>query len=269
MPYLEVRGHQLHYTDQQPKNPPKKGPLTFIFIPGLGASENFFLPVLPHISDNHRCITFDTYGTSRSLFTGDVTSIESIAIDVLGILDTLHVEKAVVVGHSMGGIVANYLGAKHKNRVRGIVGIGPTHPTEAFGVNMKKRIDVVSKSGMEPIADTVPNQATGPNTTPLQKAFLREMFISQNPRGYAALCQAIVAAPFIDYKAITAPYLLIVGDQDKSATQENCDMIFDNIASSSKKMEILPGIGHWYCVEDDYAVGRMLWAFAGLLEAGD
>lgn len=122
---------------------------------------------------------------------------------------------------------------------------------------------------MEPIADTIPTQATGPDTSALKKSFLREMFISQNPKGYAALCRAIADADLIDYSAITAPYLLIAGDQDKSATLDSCNHIFDNIGSSRKKMEILPGIGHWYCVEDDDGVGRLLWGFAECLRPSE
>lgn len=145
MPYLEVNGRRLHYTDLHPKNPPSQGPLTFIFIHGLGASENYFFPILPHIADHHRCITFDMYGSARSLFTGEVTSIDSIAADVRGILDSLHVPQAIIVGHSMGGIVANLLGARFKDRVQGIVGIGPTHPTETARTTMRKRGDTVSE----------------------------------------------------------------------------------------------------------------------------
>ena len=120
---------------------------------------------------------------------------------------------------------------------------------------------------MEPIADSVPNGATGSLATPLQKAFLREMFISQNPQGYAALCNVVANAPSIEYRAITAPYLLISGDEDKSATPESCNTIFDGLGSSFKNKETLPGIGHWYCVENDAAVGKLLFAFAQQLEA--
>lgn len=124
----------------------------------------------------------------------------------------------------------------------------------------------MQKAGMEPIADSVPYQATGSKVTPLKTAFLRELFISQNPQGYAACCQAIGNAKVPDYAAITAPYLLITGSEDKSATPESCNLIFDNINSSSRKMEILPGIGHWYCVEDPDGVGKLLWGFANLLQ---
>lgn len=119
---------------------------------------------------------------------------------------------------------------------------------------------------MEPIADSVPYQATGSGVTSLQTAFLRELFISQNPQGYAALCQAIATAKAPDYAAITAPYLIVSGSQDKSATPESCDFIFDRVNSSLKRLEVIPDIGHWYCVEEPDGVGRLLWGFANLLQ---
>ena len=166
MPYVKVNGHRIHYTDLQP-NPDKSSKnvetLTFIFIHGLGASENFFFPVLSLITGQHRCITFDIYGSSRSLFTGDVISIDTIAADVLGILDALKVDKAVVVGHSMGGIVANQLAANFLDRVRGVVGLGPSHPTPAFGVNMNKRIATVNECEFGPSSKQPCTRLTKPN----------------------------------------------------------------------------------------------------------
>ena len=121
-------------------------------------------------------------------------------------------------------------------------------------------------AGMEPIADSVPYQATGSNVTPLQTAFLRELFISQNAQGYAALCQAIANAKAPDYEAITAPMLVVVGSEDKSATPESCNLIFDQVKSSPKRLEVLPGIGHWYCVEEPDGVAKLVWGFANLLQ---
>lgn len=118
---------------------------------------------------------------------------------------------------------------------------------------------------MEPIASSVPENATGHKATSLQKAFLRELFISQNPQGYAAICHAVATAQAPDYRQITVPYLLIVGDDDKSATLDSCNKIFDNISSSYRKMEVLPGIGHWYCIEDPNGVGSLLSGFASEL----
>ena len=50
-----------------------------------------------------RCIAFDNTGAGRSPYTGIEQSVEALGGDVIGVMDALGVQKAVFVGHSMGG----------------------------------------------------------------------------------------------------------------------------------------------------------------------
>jgi hypothetical protein len=50
---------------------------------------------------------------------------------------------------------------------------------------------VCDKGGMEAMANTIPNVATGSKATPLHRAFIREMLMAQDVEGYVANCQAI------------------------------------------------------------------------------
>lgn len=151
MPYLTVNNHKLHYSDTHPSGtlPAADGKSqTVIFIHGLGSSQNYYFPIVPYLEDNYRCITMDTYGSGRSTYTGDPVSIDSIAADVLGVLDALGLKEAVVVGHSMGGVVATQLGSRHQDRIRGVVAIGPTHPTDALVGVMTKRAETVLEGNL-------------------------------------------------------------------------------------------------------------------------
>ncbi|PWY91083.1 alpha/beta-hydrolase [Aspergillus heteromorphus CBS 117.55] len=267
MPTVTVNNHQIHYADSHPDGAPADSDShahTFIFIHGLGSSQNYYFPILPYLtSQSHRCITLDTYGAARSTYTGDPISIGSIAADVVGVLDALHIANAVVVGHSMGGLVVTLLGAEYPDRVKAVVAIGPTHPSEQLATVMTQRSDIVSTAGMEPMANTIPNGATGPNCPALVRSFIRELLLGQNPQGYAALCRAIATAPAIDYSAVRAPFLLLAGEEDKSASMQGCRHIFDRVSSANKRLEVLEGVGHWHCLEAPEEVGRAIAGFAG------
>ncbi|EYE98065.1 alpha/beta fold hydrolase [Aspergillus ruber CBS 135680] len=260
MPFVEVNTHKIHYADSHPDGAPSNG-LTFIFIHGLGSSQNFYYPVIPYLTPKHRCITLDTYGAARSEYTGQPISIASIAQDVVSVLSKFQVPQAVVVGHSMGGLVVTLLGANYADRVKGIIAIGPTHPSETLVNVMTKRAETVSQSGMEPMANTIPFGATGTGASALSKSFIRELILNQTPKGYAALCNAIASAPSIDYSAINKPFLLIAGEEDKSASLDGCHFIFDNVQGKEKRMEVLAGVGHWHCVEAPDQVGRAVLDF--------
>lgn len=104
MPFLQISNKKIHYADLKPDG--KDVRETFIFMHGLGSSQNYYLAVVEKLRANgFRCIIFDNTGAGRSPYTGVESSIQSLGDDIIGILDALEVSKAVVVGHSMGGYV--------------------------------------------------------------------------------------------------------------------------------------------------------------------
>jgi pimeloyl-ACP methyl ester carboxylesterase len=143
MPFIQANTHRLYYADSHPTGPPTPTGQTLIFIHGLGSSQNYYYPVIPHLTNSHRCITIDTYGAARSPYTNETISIPGIAQDVIGVLDALNIPKAIAVGHSMGGLVVTELGARYPERMQGLVAIGPTHPSEGLVTVMNKRAETV------------------------------------------------------------------------------------------------------------------------------
>jgi pimeloyl-ACP methyl ester carboxylesterase len=144
MPYITVNQKHLNYADSHPEGAPAGG-LTFVFIHGLGSSQNYFFAILPYLTATHRCVTIDTYGSGRSRFTGLDQNIGSIANDAVKLMDALKISSAVVVGHSMGGTTALHLASQYSERVVAVVAIGPVHPTASTGQIFEKRIQVVSE----------------------------------------------------------------------------------------------------------------------------
>jgi pimeloyl-ACP methyl ester carboxylesterase len=164
-------------------------------------------------------------------------------------MNELSIEKAVVVGHSMGGIVAANLAAEHGDRVVASVWIGPVYPSSNVSEVFDKRIQLVEEKGMEPLANTIPDAATGAKASPLAKAFVRELLLTQDPRGYVSNCRVIASANVPDYKSIRGPVLILAGEEDKSAPLEGSKKMFSEIGTEEKKLEILKGVGHWHCIE--------------------
>ena len=111
------------------------------------------------------------------------------------------------------------------------------------------------------MANTIPHRATGTATTPLQKSFIREMILSQDPRGYIANCRAIEHATPPEYTKVKCPLLIVAGSEDKSAPVEGCEVIAKGVREGGNggvKLEILQGLGHWHCVERGEEVERVV-----------
>ncbi|KAF2477832.1 alpha/beta-hydrolase [Lindgomyces ingoldianus] len=260
MPFLQVGYKKIHYTDSQPDNHEVRE--TFICMHGLGSSQDYYHAIALGLKAHHfRCITFDTTGAGRSPYTQVEQSIESLSDDIIGIMDKLEVSKAIVVGHSMGGIVAANLAAERNDRVVAAVLIGPVYPNPNVIPVFEKRIETVTKEGMEAMANTVPYGALAKGASPLVRAFIRELLLGQDPAGYCSNCRVIINAKPPNYGKISVPILLLAGEEDNSAPLEGCTKMFEEIGTGQKKMEVMKGVGHWQCVEAFEEVGKQILAF--------
>lgn len=264
MSFLAVSYKRLHYTDYPAASDAVKQRGTIICHHGLGSSQQFYAPVVPQLTAaGFRVITFDVTGAARSPHTQVEQSVASLADDVIGILDALAVERAVVMGHSMGGIVASRLAseAASRERIQAVVLIGPVYPSEGVAKLFEKRIEIVEKEGMEPMANTIPYGAIGSAAGPLVSPFIRELLLGQSSSGYLSNCRVIASAERPKYEEIKCPVLLLAGKEDKSAPLDQCKKMFQEMSSERKCLEVLDGVGHWHCIEAPTVVGEQILGF--------
>jgi pimeloyl-ACP methyl ester carboxylesterase len=229
---------------------------------GLGSSQDYYVPLVPNfLKNDFRCIVFDNTGAGRSSYTQIEQSIASLSEDVIGILDALNVDKAILVGHSMGGIIAANLTATRNDRIVASVWIGPVYPSENVAKVFEKRIETVESEGMEAMANTIPQAAVGSKASDLVKAMIRELLLAQNPQGYISNCKVIRGAKPPEYAKVKVPVLVIAGEEDKSAPLDAVKKIYGEIGVEEKKLVVMEGVGHWHCLEAPEVVGKHILDF--------
>jgi pimeloyl-ACP methyl ester carboxylesterase len=115
LPKVKVDGVNLYYEIHGDGFP-------LLMIQGL--SENVYWwdqPVIDGLSKHLKTVIFDNRGVGRSDdLVGDLT-IESMAADALGLMDALSINQAHILGHSMGGMIAQELALKFPERVKKLV----------------------------------------------------------------------------------------------------------------------------------------------------
>lgn len=142
MPFVNDQGNDLFYTWA-----PAKGDLTILFIHGLGSSSSFYAPVTSLLLERgYSCLALDTPGSGLSGSGGKVPSSATVARSALTLLTVLgrKPEHTVLVGHSMGALVASEL-ARQISPL-GVVLIGPVHPSSALAGVFDARIRAIEES---------------------------------------------------------------------------------------------------------------------------
>jgi len=142
-------------------------------------------------------------------------TIDDLADDLAGLLDALGVERAHIVGLSLGGMTAQALGVRHPERAESLTLIA----TSAYLPHgWDERAATVRAQGMGAIVDAVLARWFTPtfaSAHPEVIAPMRERFLQIDPRGYAVCCGAIRDMDLRPTNAaIRAPALLIAGVDD-------------------------------------------------------
>jgi len=221
-----------------------------VMIHGLGGTSNTFTPLLTAFS-RHRTIRFDLPGSGRSHRVEGPLSLKLFVDRVRLVMHRANVERAHVMAHSMGTIVAAHLAAEEPGSVASLALFGPLlAPPEPARAAIRARAAKAREGDMRPIADTLLQSSVSAETRakrPVAVAFVRESLMRQDPDGYARTCEALAEMEAADTSRIECPTLLVTGDDDVVAPPQSVRMMGERIAGS--RVEVLRGCGHWTPVE--------------------
>lgn len=119
-----------------------------LLIPGLGGAASFWNDIVPLLVDRYKVIAFDHRGTARSDRPIGGYSVSRIAQDAVEILRAENVDHAHVVGHSTGGMVAQFLALDTPQLVQSLVISGSWEKPDARFVTMfEARLAVLRAAG--------------------------------------------------------------------------------------------------------------------------
>jgi 3-oxoadipate enol-lactonase len=221
-----------------------------VMIHGLGGSTNTFTALLPAFT-RHKRVRFDLPGSGRSSRVEGPLSLEKFVEATRRVIAAAKAEKAHVVGHSMGTIVAAHLAAAEPGRVRSLALFGPLlAPPEQARASIRGRAARARQEGMQGIADALLQSSISSETRAKRlaaAAFVRESLMAQDPDGYARSCEALAEMQAADTSKIACPTLLVTGDEDVVSPPQSVRMMGQKIAGS--RVEVLRGCGHWTPVE--------------------
>lgn len=233
-----------------------------VMIHGLGGTTNTFTSLLPAFTRNKR-VRFDLPGSGRSSRVEGPLSLEKFVEATRRAMAAARVEKAHVVAHSMGTIIAVHLAATEPGSVRSLALFGPLlAPPDQARANIRARAAKARLEGMKPIADALVQASTSSETKQKRHAavaFVRESLMGQDPDGYARSCEALAEMHAADTSKIDCPTLLVTGDEDVVAPPQSVRMMAEKISGS--RVEVLRGCGHWTPVEKPDECSALLRQF--------
>jgi 3-oxoadipate enol-lactonase len=194
---------------------------------------------------DRRIVRYDLRGHGRSPLPDGPSTIADLGGDLISLLDELGVERASLVGVSLGGMVSLWTAANHPDRVDRLV---PGFTSALLGPpeGWRERAALVRAEGTGAVADAVIGRWFTPafaGREPELVRRLRDTIAGTPPEGYASCCHAIEAMDLRgDLARITAPTLVIAGSADPSTPPAHGAAIAEGIPGA--RLRVLEGAAH-------------------------
>ena len=240
---------------------PEGGP-ALVLNHTLATSRAMWRRQVPHFVSRYRVITYDMRGHGESAAPDYPYSLEMLAEDVIGVLDSFGVERpATFLGISIGGMIGQALALRHPERFRAFILCSTTSRTPPDGQAMlEQRIEAIRRDGIESqVQPTLERwlsaefRARDPETT----KWVADMIRATSPVGMAGCIKAIQKLDYTDQlERVTAPTLIIAGEKDPGAPVAAAQAMHEKIKGS--RLDVIPNCLHQTPIEAPDAFNRIV-----------
>ena len=225
-----------------------------VMIQGLGTDSRGWALQRLAMGRRFRCITIDNRGVGRPGPAPEPYSLERMALDVIAVMDQEGIERAHVMGASMGGVIAQIIGVLHPHRTRSVVlACTACRHHQWRRELLQEWADAVERDGMSALGDEALQWLVGPR---LRRRFgiwlnlMARVVLQQEPNTFVAQVGAILDAPDelrMELHTIRVPVLVITGSQDALTPVGDAEELAELIAHA--RLEVISGAAHGLMAE--------------------
>jgi 3-oxoadipate enol-lactonase len=258
MPTAALDGLELHY-EERGSGPP------LLLVAGIPAVASDWAPLVERLSGSRRVIAFDNRGSGRSTVTPGPYTTAMLAADAVALLDHLEIDRAVVFGMSLGGMIAQEIALGWPERVDRLV-LGCTHCGVGHSARMPRdtgRAFAMETDDWKLRMRTLAPFAFGRDVDPalLDRFVEKKSRDVQDGEGYRAQIAAVLAHDTWErLPRIDRPTLILTGDDDRVIPAASGEVLHQRIADSV--LYVIAGAGHLFFVERPDETARALETFA-------
>lgn len=257
MNFAIINNHALHYRYR----PATAGP-TLVFLNSLGSDFRIWQEVINGLPTSWGILCYDKRGHGLSDAPPGPYTLHELAADLHGLLDYLPITRAIFVGVSVGGLIAQQIALTYPRWVQGLVlcDTGARIATAAYWV---ERATAVRQDGLGPLAHLILARWFSGEYAESHPAAYRgytNMLMRTPAEGYAATCDALRDADLRDaVSQITAPTLVLCGDEDLATPPSLGEALAAAIPHA--RFALVDNAGHIPAIEQPAAVAHHIQSF--------
>ncbi|MDB5082475.1 MAG: hypothetical protein JWP00_4399 [Chloroflexi bacterium] len=259
MPPVKVNGQKIFYRESG------SGPITLVCLHGISSNSRSWQRQLDLLAEQYRVIAWDTPGYGQSDDPPEALPMAFYAGQLAGFMDALDLPEAVIVGLSMGGVLAQEFYRQRPTRVQALVladtntGGGARPPAERKA-RLEGRLKALAELSLEDMARQRAPALLSPNPAPGLVAEVETMMREIHPVGYRYMAMALDGADTREIlPEIKVPGLVLWGEHDRVTSREEAGVL--RAAMPGAAFEVIAGAGHLSNLEQPAAFNRALTTF--------
>ncbi|WP_417597479.1 3-oxoadipate enol-lactonase [Pararhodobacter oceanensis] len=255
MEMVNLDGLNLHYALEGAADG-----LPVVFANSLGTDLRLWDKTIARLPAGLRILRYDMRGHGLSDAPKAPYAMGALVRDLEALMEHLQITNAVVVGLSIGGMVAQGLAIKRPDLVRALV-LSNTAAKIGTKEQWLERVAAVQAGGIEPFADATIERWFAPafRQSP-ECAAWRNMVVRTPREGYAGCVAALAGTDFYTpTSGLRLPVLGIAGGEDKSTPPDLVRETIDLIPGA--RFELIQASGHLSCVDQPEIYARLLSGF--------
>ncbi len=238
-----------------------------VFISGVGYGGWFWHKIVPPLAEHFQVITFDNRGAGESDKPSGPYTTAMMAADTAGLLDALGIRKAFVLGHSLGGFIAQELTLARPDLVERLILASTTYGGPNVIPITPEALEVLTKRDGDPVelVRRGIQVACAPGFAERHPEVVEELirYRLTNPVPPAQYQAQVMAGATHNAESrisqIACPVLVLFGEHDRVVPPGNAQLLAAKLPSAQVK--ILPGVGHIFPIEDPQATVEALLEF--------
>ncbi len=238
-----------------------------VLLHGIGAGSASWVHQLDGLASDFHLVAWDApgYGLSKPL--PAVSPAAAEYADVLKmLLDSLGIVRCILVGHSLGAIVAASFAAHCPERVLGLLLLAPANgygraDPDVRAEKLAARLKALDELGVEGLAAARAPHLLSARASPEALELVRFDMGQVRVDGYAQASRLLANGWLVDDAArFPGPALIACGSADEITPPDDCRHIA--MAFAQQQFVLLPGLGHAAQIEDPAAVNALIAEFA-------
>lgn len=239
-----------------------KGSQAVVLLHSLGSNLSMWQSQMVALEERFTVVAIDHLGHGASPAPEGPYDMAQLGTGVISVLDHLSIQMAHVVGISLGGHVALWLGIHYPHRVDSIVAMC-TAATFGDPSSWDDRADKVLSQGTAALAGGVADRWITPGfaeSHPQVRQQIIEMVCATSDIGYAGCCAALGSSDITnDLARISAPVLAIAAGKDPGNPVSNLEYIAKHVRNG--RLYVVKDAAHLCNVEQPQEVNKVLLDF--------